>query len=91
MVNFMGVQSFRIVEEPDLIKKLIPPTAQFEAPPSKKNRWGFPAGGQKGRGSGGRNFCPLASPPKADNGVGKRFRNSCVSRKAKQKNFRFLN
>ena len=37
------------------------------------------------------NFCPLASPPKADNGVGKRFRNSCVSRKAKQKNFRFLN
>jgi len=24
-------------------------------------------------------------------GVGKRFRNSCASRKAKQKNFRFLN
>ncbi len=37
------------------------------------------------------NFCPPASPPKADNGVGKRFRNSCDSRNAKQKNFLFLN
>jgi len=27
-------------------------------PAVQKNRWGFPAGGQKGMGSGGRNFCP---------------------------------
>jgi len=53
----------------------------------RKNHWGFPAGGQKGRGSGGRNFCPPAFC-RRQNGVGKRFRNSCVSRKAKQKNFR---
>jgi len=48
------------------------------------------AGGQKGRGLGGRNFCPPVFRRRR-NGVGKRFRNSCVSRKAKQKNFRFLN
>ena len=84
----MGVQSFRIVEEPDLIKKLIPPTAQFEAPPSKKNRWGFPAGGQKGRGSGGRNFCPLASPPKAEWG-GKAFPQFLRQQKGKTEKFSF--
>ena len=84
----MGVQSFRIVEEPDLIKKLIPPTAQFEAPPSKKNRWGFPAGGQKGRGSGGRNFCPLACPPKAEWG-GKAFPQFLRQQEGKTEKFSF--
>jgi len=59
--------------------------------PPKKIQGEAQAGGQKGRGSGGRNFCPPALPAEGGLGVGKRFRNSCVSRKAKQKNFRFLN
>jgi len=59
--------------------------------PPQKNLGEAQAGGQKGRGSGGRNFCPPALPAEGGLGVGKRFRNSCVSRKAKQKNFRFLN
>ena len=52
------------------------------------------ADGQKGRGSEchpRQKFCPSALPAEGGLGVGKRFRNSCVSRKAKQKNFRFLN
>ncbi|MAF25864.1 hypothetical protein CL634_09865 [bacterium] len=39
---------------------------------------------------GGRNFCPPAHRAEGAAGLGKRFRNSCVSRKAKQKNFLFL-
>jgi len=35
------------------------------------------AGGQKGRGFGGRNFCPPALPAEGGLGIGKRFRNSC--------------
>jgi len=46
---------------------------------------------KKEGGSGGRNFCPLASPPKADNGVGKRFRRACeatILKNAKIENLR---
>ncbi len=41
------------------------------------------------RGVGKMNFCPPAFRRRR-NRVGKRFRNSSVKRKAKQKNFRFL-
>ena len=61
------------------------------APPPKKNR-AKPESkrAKRKRGVGKMNFCPPAFRRRR-NGVGKRFRNSCVSRKAKQKNFRFLN
>jgi len=40
---------------------LTPPTAQFKVPPPPENlAGGVPAGGQKGKGLGGRNFCPPA-------------------------------
>ena len=35
----------------------------LSAPPPKKSAGGFPAGGQKGRELGGRNFCPSVSVP----------------------------
>jgi len=35
-----------------------------------KKSLGFPAGGQKGRGSGGRNFCPPAFRAEGAAGVG---------------------
>ena len=44
---------------------------------------------QAGKKEGGLGEGIFARLPRL--GVGKRFRNSCVSRKAKQKNFRFLN
>ena len=37
-------------------------------PPRQKSQGETQAGGQKGRGSGGRNFCPPASPAKRDTG-----------------------
>lgn len=36
--------------------------------PRQKSQGETQAGGQKGRGSGGRNFCPPASPAKRDPG-----------------------
>ncbi|PIR02028.1 MAG: hypothetical protein COV62_02455 [Candidatus Nealsonbacteria bacterium CG11_big_fil_rev_8_21_14_0_20_35_11] len=57
----------------------------------RARRAGVEASGQKGRGFGGRNFCPLAlSAPKARLGW-ERFRHSAFSGISKQKNFLFLN
>ena len=52
-----------------------------------KKIWAKPK--QAGKKEGGLGEGIFARLPRL--GVGKRFRNSCVSRKAKQKNFRFLN
>ena len=59
--------------------------------PPQKNLGEAQAGGQKGSGWGEGIFARLLCPPKAGWGWGKRFRNSSVKRKTKQKNFRFLN
>jgi len=66
-------------------------TKKHNARPPKKFQGEAQAGGQKGRGSGGRNFCPLALPAEGGLGDGKAFLQFCVSRISKQKNFRFLN
>jgi len=56
-------------------------TTNIISPPPKNQ---IPkAGGQKGRGSGGRNFCPPASPAKLD----RNRRLLLRSRNPKQKNF----
>ena len=66
-------------------------TINYNSPAAEKNLGETKADGQKGRGFGGRNFCPLVlSAPKARLRW-ERFRNSSDKRKAKQKNFRFLN
>ena len=62
-----------------------PPQKIWAKPPPLLKLW-------RAVGCGGNeSVCPPALPAEGGLGVGKRFRNSCVSRKAKQKNFRFLN
>src|SRR3990167_3420061 len=56
-------------------------------PAARKNHWRVPAGGQKGRGLGGRNFSPPASVPvpfeqeKSGRGVWGKFRFSLAKSK----------
>jgi len=59
---------------------------------SAKKIWAKPKqAGKKKKGCGENEFLPACLPAEGGMGGKKRFRNSCVSRKAKQKNFRFLN
>jgi len=57
------------------------------SPFAKKIQGEAQAGGQKGRGSGGRNFCPSALPAEGGLGVGKRFRNSALAEYQNRKIF----
>jgi len=70
-----------------LFQYVLPPFAKFFRAKPK----------QAGKKEGGlsviptRNFCPSALPAESGQGLGKRFRNSAVSRISKQKIFLFLN
>ena len=63
----------------------------LSAPPSEKIAGGFQQAGKKEGDLGEGIFARLPARRRRNGGGKKRFRNSCVSRKAKQKNFRFLN
>ena len=61
---------------------------QFDCPAAEKKSGEARKRGRLGRrGSGGRNFCPLALPAEDGLGIGKRFRNSALAGKQNRKVF----